>query len=451
MRSPDAATPSTARANDAYALRRRMESRMLWAAAGLFALNALLTIFLTDHARRQQEWVRHTLEVRNATQALLSQVQDAENAQRGFLLTGDNDYLERGLYARASVPNTLRTLAELAIDNPTQAARVAALKPLIERRLGVIENVITLYRSGKPEAALARVRDGQGRRMMDQIRLDIGQIDRQERRLLDQRRKEADAALTLSASAILLTLLAATALVALSVRARGRALRELQSANALLEDRVLERTATLEARTRRVETLIQDMSHRVGNALSLVTGFLDLQARASRSEEVKAALAAARQRVFSIASAQRRMRIAMDSDSVEVESYFGSIVDDFRANLPDDRIHVSQTFTPETLPSEDAAAFGVILNEWLANAAKHAFGAGEPGAITVAFGRRDGARVLSVCDDGYGVPAEDAAGGLGRILVESLATSLRARIENERAREDPHRPGACWRLIVARP
>ena len=178
---------------------------------------------------------------------------------------------------------------------------------------------------------------------------------------------------------------------------------------------------------------MQDMSHRIGNSLSLVTGFLDLQARASKSEEVKSALAAARQRVFSIASAQRRMRLAMDSDTVESVGFFDTLIEDFRNALPDHRISIVASIAPGSLPSQDAIAFGVILNELIANAIKHAWDPGDQG--------EQDARVMMVKDDGRGQVREDTTGGLGQVLIQSLIQSLHGQIKHERVRDDAERPG----------
>jgi two-component sensor histidine kinase len=223
--------------------------------------------------------------------------------------------------------------------------------------------------------------------------------------------------------------------------ARTRLLRDLAQQNLLLEERVRERTATLEARTKRIETLIQDMSHRIGNSLSLVTGFLDLQARASKSEEVKGALSAARQRVFSIASAQRRMRLAMDTDTVEAASFFETLIEDFRNALPDDRIEITAEIAPVSVSSQDASAFAVIINELLANAIKHAWPGGETGTLNVKFAREGDDHVLRVTDDGQGSNREDSSGGLGKILVESLVQSLDGSLTMTPINEGSDRPG----------
>jgi two-component sensor histidine kinase len=240
---------------------------------------------------------------------------------------------------------------------------------------------------------------------------------------------------------IIASILLGVALLAIVARARTRLLRDLADQNLLLEDRVKERTAALEARSRRIETLLQDMSHRVGNSLSLVTGFLDLQARASRTDEVKRALAAARQRVSSIASAQRRMRLAMDSDTVESESFFSALIDDLRQTVPDDRIAIRASIARVSLASQDASAFGVILNELLANALKHAWSPTDAGAVTVAFTQSESENILSVVDDGRGHDREDGAAGLGRILVESLVQSIDGALETGPVSADPDRPG----------
>ena len=88
-------------------------------------------------------WVAHTREVQNQLTQLLSNLQDAETGQRGYVITGA-DELSRTLQraAPAQVEENRRHLAELVSDNPGQQARADALAPLIADKLAELQQTV---------------------------------------------------------------------------------------------------------------------------------------------------------------------------------------------------------------------------------------------------------------------------------------------------------------------
>src|SRR5690606_7440274 len=78
----------------------------------------------------------------------------------------------------------------------------------------------------------------------------------------------------------------------------------------------------------RVEALLQDTNHRVGNSLATVSSLLALQVMRSRSDEVRDALEAARLRVHAIASAHRRLRLGDDLESASASEFLTAVIED---------------------------------------------------------------------------------------------------------------------------
>src|SRR6266849_1954595 len=81
------------------------------------------------------DWVAHTREVQNQLSLLLSNLQDAETGQRGYVITGVESYLAPYMNGIARVEENRKSLARLVSDNPRQEARADALAPLIAERL----------------------------------------------------------------------------------------------------------------------------------------------------------------------------------------------------------------------------------------------------------------------------------------------------------------------------
>src|SRR5687768_15697906 len=99
-------------------LRKR---RFVWfVALGMLVILAASGYFSGRRYLEASEWVTHTFEVTEAIDAVLSSVQEVENGQRGFLLSGDLAFLGGYAAARAELPGEIEHLRALSRDNPVQ-------------------------------------------------------------------------------------------------------------------------------------------------------------------------------------------------------------------------------------------------------------------------------------------------------------------------------------------
>jgi len=103
---------------------------------------------------------------------------------------------------------------------------------------------------------------------------------------------------------------------------------------------------------------------------------------------------------------------------------------------------------PVTINSHDAVAVGIILNELVTNALKHAFPQDRQGLIRVSLTREGGRAVLSVADDGVGLGEAVVAGdqSLGFLVVKSMVASIRGDLRCRPSDESAALPGTEWRL-----
>ena len=144
-------------------------------------------------ARKQSEedWVRHTLAVRNQLANVLILVQRTETGQRGYLLTGRDVYLEPYNAAVGELSSAIDETAKLVSDNPRQQRAVEEMRPLIAQKLKELHATIDERRAGRLDAALAIVDTDQGLRLMDAIRSNISSMQAEEDRLLADRQQRA--------------------------------------------------------------------------------------------------------------------------------------------------------------------------------------------------------------------------------------------------------------------
>ena len=129
----------------------------------------------------------HTYQVFDNIQALLSALRDAETGQRGYILVGENSYLEPYQNGLNAIDQKLKSLRKLTADNPNQQRRLDELAPLIVSKLAELKETIDLRKSGGFEAALKIVKAGKGKAVMDRVRKVAAEMEHEETLLLKQR------------------------------------------------------------------------------------------------------------------------------------------------------------------------------------------------------------------------------------------------------------------------
>jgi len=130
------------------------------------------------------ERAAQTRDVVACTQRLLSLVTDAETGQRGYLLTGNPQYLAPYTDALPAIASERARLHSLAPDNPGEAAQ---LDDLVGVKLGELAHTVGLRRSGDVAAAIAAVQTGRGKQTMDQAReLARRLVDKENSRLIQR-------------------------------------------------------------------------------------------------------------------------------------------------------------------------------------------------------------------------------------------------------------------------
>ncbi len=167
----------------------------LMSAAGLAALFGSL---IADVARAGRErdtaiaWRTHSYEVVIAANELQSAMQAAETGQRGFLLTGDPAFRAPYDRGRAAIDGQLEKLHARLARDPVQAGRFARIQQLATVRAARLDAGIALVEQGKPAEAVATMRKGEGRRVMEAFNAEIAALTATEARLLGERAARAN-------------------------------------------------------------------------------------------------------------------------------------------------------------------------------------------------------------------------------------------------------------------
>ena len=188
---------------------------------------------------------------------------------------------------------------------------------------------------------------------------------------------------------------------------RNRLLGQLRTLNVELEERVQARTAELQAALKEREVLLQEVHHRVKNNLQVISSLISIQVRSLGEEGSRHALEECQTRVQAIALIHEQLYRSKDYARVPFAEYSRSLVGNvFRATEGSpERIRLEFAVEDVALGVDQAIPCGLILNELITNALRHAFPDGRSGTIRVELGYvAEGAFRLAVRDDGVGLP-----------------------------------------------
>lgn len=175
--------------------------------------------------------------------------------------------------------------------------------------------------------------------------------------------------------------------------------------------------------------LFDELNHRVKNSLTIVSGFLHIQAR-DAPPAARAHLLKAVDRVQSVAQVHGALYRGAQRDTVDFAAYLEDLCEGLSQSLIADRRVTLEVHTePAELPVDVAIPLGMVVNELVTNAVKYAYPEPRCGVVSVRLGRDGEGLELEIGDAGQGLP-QDLAGAKGRLGMR-LVNSLVAQVGGE--------------------
>ena len=357
---------------------------------------------------------------------VLESLLDAETGQRGYLLTSDQIYLAPYEDAVARLPAELARLRALLGGEAALSIRLDAIVAAAEAKLAELAQTVTLHDGGDPEAALELVRSDVGRRIMQELRAEIGTMrgevvaSREATRLRAEASARRVARGLLSASILFLAAAALTGVLAFAV-ARDRTLRATLGA--------------VRGERDRVDLLRRELAHRIKNLFAVVSSIATATAR-EHPEDGAAAARATRERIDALGRAHtlsigdpkaRDESASFSPGAISVARLTHEVVSAYADDPAQLRIHGDVVIREEAV-----TPLGLILNELATNARKYGGFARSDGEVRVSFSDAGTGATLEWQESGSPAMERVKGGqGFGSRLLDTALQQIDGRMERE--------------------
>ena len=201
-----------------------------------------------------------------------------------------------------------------------------------------------------------------------------------------------------------------------------------------LEQKVIARTEALNTSLQEKVVLLREVHHRVKNNLQIIISLMNLQMRKADDTRLRELLQETQDRVRAMSLVHEKLYVSEDLSHISLHSYLHSLVSQLFSSHGDiaGKVTLHLEFDPIMSDISTAISLGLIVNELVSNSLKHAFPDGASGGLTVAGRVKDGGIVMTVSDDGIGLPAGfdwRNTPTLGLHLVSAMVRQLNGRIE----------------------
>lgn len=199
----------------------------------------------------------------------------------------------------------------------------------------------------------------------------------------------------------------------------------------LLRQQVDSKTKKLQQSLQEKEVLLREIHHRVKNSLSIVSGLLELQLDTTDNEVAKDVLKDSQTRIRSMALIHEKLYQTESLSNIDLDTYLKELVEAIHGTFVEYKEAVDLQFALEQIKMDIDRVIpcGLLINELVVNAFKHAFTKDEQGVLRIELTQKNGSVMLKISDNGPGLPDdfslsdEDSLGGM---LINTFASQLEA-------------------------
>lgn len=182
------------------------------------------------------------------------------------------------------------------------------------------------------------------------------------------------------------------------------------------------------------QVLLEEIHHRVKNNLAIISGLLQLQAFESEEEETRSTLHDSQLRIQSMALVHEMLYQSENFTDISFKTYLNKLIDTIKTTLPFDHQHININIQTEDISMDinQAIPCAILVNELVTNAYKHGFRNQESGTIKVELREGKEQNIISVEDDGIGLPEDfqiSEQSSIGMNLIQNLTKQLSGTLD----------------------
>ncbi|MCX6284933.1 MAG: PAS domain S-box protein [Bacteroidetes bacterium] len=186
--------------------------------------------------------------------------------------------------------------------------------------------------------------------------------------------------------------------------------------------------------TKQKENLLREIHHRVKNNFAILVSLINMQKAQSQNEDVRQSLTNLQLRIRTMALVHEMLYRSEDFEKISFPDYIRSVASVISATYGRMNVHLDFQLEPVIINIETAIPLGLILNELLSNAYRHAFAGDSEGNIMVTFKKQETPNLyaLIVSDSGTGLPEGFSMGEnktMGLQIVDILVKQIEAQLQ----------------------
>lgn len=217
----------------------------------------------------------------------------------------------------------------------------------------------------------------------------------------------------------------------------------------ILKRQVAAKTHQIQQSLNQKDILLREIHHRVKNSLSIVSGLLQLQIMNSDNEEVSIILKDSQTKIQSVGLIHEKLYKTDSFSEIELGRYIKDLVESIHETFSKlkDSVELQFDLDKVTLDTDRVIYCGLLVNELVVNAFKHAFSKQPSGLLRISLKKNKGELILSICDNGPGLAKDFKLEGddsLGTMLITSFAENLNAAIDIT----EPDKGGTCFSFRI---
>lgn len=383
--------------------------------------NALSLYTNLQSLRNTNGWIEHSWAIKDRLKNVNVLIMDAESSLRGYYLSNDKTYLGPWQTAQQKIEPEFKAMAELLKDNPAQSKSLAELKALFDKRMQLLRQTLAAFNDGGLDQVMMLVKTAESRNTMDEIRLQVLIMEREENALLAARsdsfyqryRIAIGVGVTINIIALLVLVLFYQ-LITRSFVKRLAAEREMRASNEHLEARVLARTEQLSILSRHLinvaeqekAKLARELHDELGSNLTVLA--MDISMVTEKVREIQPEVAERLQRAIitikTTIGLKRRIIENLRPSILDTMGLAASLTEQASEFEKISNLKVNTDISEDfdTIDPSVAIALFRITQEALTNIAKYA----QATQVWISLQAAGQGLRLLIADDGIGITAE---------------------------------------------